>query len=206
LGDKEASRTHSVESVFTALTHYGLLLKQDKAVPSVVGILTGESLRTSWWNHPKSHLIFSVLSEMSDHPEVLVTKILHRKDTLVHSSLWPALLAVACSRDPWQVRGLSAPAADLLRRIDRGDPVRATGSAVKELELRLLAAAHEVHTDSGRHEMVLESWQAWSARVKCKAFAPCARARETLEQAATNLGAPLTALPWRIRGERKEAR
>jgi|SRR5882672_4969600 len=206
MGGKEASRTQSVESVFTALTHYGLLLKQDKAVPSVVGILTGESLRTSWWNHPKSHLIFSVLSELSDHPEVLVTKILYRKDTLVHSSLWPALLAVACARDPWQLRGLSASAADLLGRVDRGDAVRATGAAVKELEIRLLAAAHEVHTDSGRHETVLESWQVWSARVKCKVFAPAARATEILEQAAANLGAPLTALPWRIRGERKEAR
>jgi hypothetical protein len=200
MGDEETSRTRSVESVFTALTHYGLLLKQDKTLPSVVGILTGDSLHTSWWNHPKSHLIFSVLSELSEHPEVLITKILHRKDTLVHSSLWPALLAVACSRESWQMRGLSASAADLLQRIDRGEsPVRATGPAVKELEIRLLATAHEVHTDSGRHEMVLESWQAWSARVKCKAFAPSARAREILEQAAANLGTSPTALPWRAR-------
>ena len=198
MGDHDTSPTESVNSVLTALLRHGLLLKQDKAVPSVVGILTGESLRTSWWNHPKSHLIFSVLSELSDHPEVLFTKVLYRKDTLVHSSLWPALLTVACSRESWQVGGLSASAADLLHRVDRDQPlVRATGSAVKELEIRLLVAAHEVHTESGRHEMALESWQAWSARVQCKPLASNTLARETLERAATNLGAALTAFPWR---------
>ena len=80
--------------VLAALGDQGLLLKQDKLVPSVVGILTGESLRTSWWSHPKARLIFSVLSELADHPDVLFTKLLWQKDTLVHRSLWPALLAV----------------------------------------------------------------------------------------------------------------
>src|ERR1700686_1077364 len=106
------------EQVLAALTSHGLLLKQDKAIPSVVGILTGESLSTSWWSHPKGRLIFAVLSELGDHPDVLFTKLLHRKDTLVHRSLWPALLTVARSREPWQLRGLSAPATSLLEHID----------------------------------------------------------------------------------------
>ena len=200
MADPQLTRGHFVESVFAALTRYGLLLKQDKTVPSVVGILTGESLRTSWWSHPKSHLIFSVLSELSDHPQVLFTKILYRKDTLVHASLWPALLAVATARDPWQLRGLSAAAVEILGRVNRGEsPVRATGAAVKELESRLLCTAHEVHTDLGRHEMVLESWQAWSARVNCGALTSIASAREILEQASANLGASVAALPWRGR-------
>jgi hypothetical protein len=200
MGAAEMTREESAESVFTALIRYGLLLKQDKTVPSVVGILTGESLRTSWWGHPKSHLIFAVLSELRDHPKVLFTKILHRKDTLVHASLWPALLAVATARDPWQVRGLSADAVEILGRIDRGEsPVRATGSAVKELENRLLCTAREVHTDSGRHEMALESWRAWSARVNCGAMTSIGSAREILEEASANLGASVAALPWRGR-------
>jgi hypothetical protein len=187
----------SAEPVLAALAHYGLLLKQDKAVPSVVGILTGESLRTSWWSHPKAHLIFAVLSELADHPDVLVTKLLYRKETLVHRSLWPALLAVAGSREPWQVRGLSGSARSLLQRIDRGDgPVRATGVAVKELEARLLARTHEIHTESGRHEMALEPWHAWSMRVGCGAIQSVPHGQKVLEQATTKLGAPLKALPW----------
>lgn len=188
----------SAEDVLEALAHYSLILKQDKVLPSVVGILTGESLRTSWWSHPKAHLIFAVTSELADHPDILFTKLLYRKDTLAHRSLWPAFLAVACSREPWQMRGLSGSAKSLLHRIDRADgPVRATGGVVKELELRLLARAHEVHTESGRHEMALESWGMWSMRVGCDAIQSISHAREVIEQAATRLGAPLKALPWR---------
>ena len=197
---ENASREKVIESVFAALTRYGLLLKQDKSIPSVVGIVTGESLRTSWWSHPKAHLIFFVLSKLADDPRVLITKLLDRKDTFVHSSLWPALLAVGSAREAWQTQGLSASAADLLKRIERSDSgVRTTGPVAKELQNRLLATAHEVHTDSGRHEMVLESWAAWSNRASCKALVCSADGRQILEQAAKSLGAQRKVLPWRPR-------
>jgi hypothetical protein len=190
----------SAGSVFAALEDYGLLLKQDKVVPSVVGIITGESLRMSWWSHPKSHFIFSVLTELSEHSQVLLTKLLAGKDTFVHSRLWPALLAVGSARDEWQLRGLSAAAADLLERVDRSaSAVRATGAACKEIQVRLLAPAHEVHTKDGRHEMMLESWSAWCGRMSCTALGSGEKARKMLEQAATQLGAPLRGLPWRTR-------
>jgi hypothetical protein len=189
----------ATQRVLDALARHGLLLKQDKAVPSVVGIITRESLRTSWWSHPQAHLIFSVLSELADHPDVLSTKLLFRKDTLIHRSLWPSLLAMAGAREPWQLEQLSRSANSLLRRIDLADsPVRATGATVKELEMRLLARVYEIHTESGRHALVLESWQAWSRRVGCGAAASIPHARHVLEQAATAIGAPLKALAWRV--------
>jgi hypothetical protein len=167
----------------------------------VVGILTGESLRISWWSHPKAHLIFAVLSELADHPDVLFTKLLNRKDTLVYRSLWPAVLAVASARDQWQLQGLSVEAKRLLERLDRGgSPVRAVGAPVKELETHLLVTTREIHTASGRHEMALESWHAWSRRVDCSAIQSVPRARRALEEAAVTLGAPLKALPWLARG------
>ena len=190
-----------VRRVLAALEERGLLLKQDKKIPSVVGILTGESLSTSWWSHPKGRLIFRVLTDLADHPDVLFTKLLHRKDTLVHRSLWPAVLAVGSAREPWQLRGLSGDAKRLLARVDRGDgSVRAVGAPVKELETRLLATTQEVHTASGRHEMALESWQSWSRRVSCRAARSLPRARKALEEAASALRAPLRALPWNRRG------
>ena len=67
-----------------ALVQNGLLLKQDKSLPSVVGIFTGETVSGSWWSHPRAHEIFAVLNELTDHSDVLVTKLLYRKDTLVH--------------------------------------------------------------------------------------------------------------------------
>jgi hypothetical protein len=187
-------------SVFAALKDYGLLLKQDKILPSAVTIITGESLHASWWSHPKSHLIFKVLSELSEHSEVLVTKLLARKDTFVHSALWPALLAVGSARAEWQLRGLSAAATDLLERVDRSaSAVRAVGAACKEIQVRLLAPAHEIHTEDGRHEMMVEPWNAWSSRMSCTALTSGDAGRLVLEQAAAKLGAPLHYLPWRTR-------
>jgi hypothetical protein len=190
-----------VSLVLKALAGDGLLLKQDKKLPNVVEILTGESLRTSWWSHPKARLIFAVLSELADHSDVLFTKLIHRKDTLVHRSLWPAVLAVGRARDRWQLRGLSGEAKRLLEHLDGGgSPVRAVGPPVKELETRLLVTTREIHTASGRHEMALERWHAWSRRVGCSATRSVPRAKETLEDAAVALGAPLEALPWKGRG------
>ncbi len=63
----------TMKSVLAALKRGGLLLKQDKRLPSVVGVLTGESLSTSWWSHPDAHRIFAVLEKLADHPDVLFT-------------------------------------------------------------------------------------------------------------------------------------
>lgn len=195
------------DSVLAVLIANGLLLVQDKALPNVVGILTGESLRTSWWGHPKGQLIFSVLSELTNHPDVLFTKLLHRKDTLVHRSLWPAVLAVGSARDQWQMKGLPVDAKRLLERLRKGGgPVRGVGAPVKELERRLLVTTQEIHTESGRHEMVLESWQAWSRRADCTAIQSVPRARKALEDAAVRLGASLRSLPWPTRGAEQPGR
>lgn len=186
-----------VNRVLAALADNGLLLKQDKALPNVVSMLTGESLSTSWWSHPEAHLIFAVLSELAEHPDVLVTKLLYRKDTLVHKSLWPALLALGKAREQWQMQGLSADAKSLLERLDKGEGViRAVGASVKELEARLLVTTQEIHTESGRHEIAVESWRSWSRRIKCIAIRSVPRARKLLEEEAVKLGAPLKSLPW----------
>ena len=191
---------NAADLVLAALVENQLLLTQDKVVPNVVSILTGESLRTSWWSHPKGRLIFAVLSQLADHSDVLFAKLLYGKDTLIHRPLWPAVLAVGRAREPWQTQGLSAGAKRLLERLDRGEsPVRASGAPVRELEVRLLATSREIHTEAGRHEMALESWQAWSARVRCRPAASVPLARKALEDAATKLGAPLKALPWPAR-------
>jgi len=189
-----------LDRVLGALSNTGLLLIQDKELPSVVGTVTGESLSTSWWGHPQGRLIFAVLSELADHPDVQLTKLLYRKDTFVHRSLWSALLAVGRARAPWQVQKLSAGAKRLLQRLGSGESqVRAVGAPVKELEARLLATAREIHTEAGRHEMVLESWRAWSRRVGCTALQSVPRARKALEDAAVAGGAPLKALPWPVK-------
>ena len=187
--------------VLSSLNRHGLLLKQDKRLPNVVTLVTGETLETSWWSHPKGNLIFRVLDELSDHPDVLFTKLLAGKDTLVHRSLWPEFLAVASSGESWQRRELSAGALRLLGKIRRARrPVLSSGPTVKELTSRLLVNSVQVHTESGQHQTALESWTRWSRRIGVASRGSAIEARSALEAACAAIGAPLRALPWR-RGE-----
>ena len=172
-----------------ALEKYGLLLLQDKVLPSVVGIITGERVAGSWWSHPEAQEIFHRLDELEATGDVVPTKLIGGKVTLVHRRLWPALAAVGNAREEWQMGGLSAAAGRLLARVDKEKSVPATGPASKELQERLLVDAHEAHTPSGRHVTMLKPWP--------RARLTPAQGRRQLEEAAAAFGANATALPWR---------
>ena len=184
-----------MDEVDRSLRRYGLLLQQHKTLPNVVTIITGESLTTSWWSHPKAHQIFARLEQLADDDDVLESRLLFERVTFLHRRLWPAFLAIALSNEPWQRRGLSAEARKLLARV----PVRAKGDAVRELQARLLVAANEVHTESGRHEIEIETWDAWAQRHGAAPMESIDAARDEIERAVVSLGAPLSSLPWRKR-------
>ena len=75
---------------------HGVVLASAKgAVPTLTHAIAGEAIRGSWWGHPQGKRIFGVLQAVSQHPEVLVCRLVDDKITLVHSRLWPALLAAA---------------------------------------------------------------------------------------------------------------
>jgi hypothetical protein len=168
-----------------ALARYGLLLLQDKKLPSAVGIITGEVVSGSWWSHPRAHEIFREIEKLDN---VVTAKLIAGKVTFVHRRLVPALAAVGRAREQWQMRALPAAARKILARVDREGSVRASGAAAKELQLRLLVNAHEEHTESGRHETMLESWP--SSKLTAE------EGRRQLEEAAAALGATATSLPW----------
>jgi len=142
-------------------------------------------VKGSWWSHPRAHEIFRKLEELDD---AIPTKLIAGKVTFVHPRLLPALAAVGRSREQWQMQGLSPAARRLLSRVDGEGSVRASGPASKELQERLLVNAREVHTESGRHETILEPWQ----QSKLTAL----EGRRRLEKAATAIGAELHDLPW----------
>ena len=132
---------------------------------SLVGEIAGE-LRGSWWGHPQGGLIFSIATALEDSPEVLGAKLVRGKVTFVHRTLWPQLLRVVL--DPlWQKDArskLPAPARQLLAEVDREGTLRLEGRAPARLELekRGLVLAASEHTDSGRHAIVLRSWEEWA--------------------------------------------
>lgn len=185
----------STRRVLARVQELGLLLEQDRELPSVVALVTGDAPRTSWWSHPRGRLVFAVLSLLAEHEDVLFTKLLAGKVTLVHRRLWPDLLAVAGQRAGWQTRGLSAAARRLLAGTDEGAR-EASGKAVKELEERLLVHTEQVHTGSGRHALQVEGWEDWARKRRVRAARSLPHAHRTLEEAARALGAERAALPW----------
>lgn len=187
----------ATSNILDELSNTGLLLVQDKRLLNVVTLLTGEGISKSWWSHPKGRLIFAVMSDLSEHSDVLFSKLINGKVTLVHRKLWPAFLTAALANEPWQTRGLSSRGQQLLASLNESkESIKSSGPAVKELEVRLLAHARQVHTESGRHELLLEPWTVWSHRTRVKRLRSLSMAKEKLEQAAQAIGAPHSALPW----------
>lgn len=186
----------SAKAVLAALKTHGLLPVQDKTLPNLVTIVTGDRPKGSWWSHPKGRAVFAALTALGDHRDVLFAKLIGGKVTLVHRRLWPDLLAAGAADAPWQKKALTAAARRLLSRIVASAvPLPCSGKQVKELEQRLLVHARESHSDSGKHVLVAESWAAWAKRSRIKPR-PLDRALARLEKAAAGLGADASALPW----------
>lgn len=76
---------------------HGLVMQSARVpgVPSLVDFIVGESVRGSWWGHPKGGLVFRVLGEVYESPDVLAMRLVRGKLTLVHRRLWPALVRLA---------------------------------------------------------------------------------------------------------------
>jgi hypothetical protein len=182
--------------VLKALEKHGILLNQDKTLPSVVTLIAGEALTTSWWSHPQGDVIFRCLSELADHPDVLFTKLVAGKVTLVHRRLWPELLAVALAREPWQFQGLVREARELWEEVTRLGSMLASGKHAGELEKRLLVHGDQVHTEAGRHQTQLEAWPKWAERVVFRTDLAAQEGKARLEAVLLSLGGAGGELPW----------
>jgi hypothetical protein len=139
------------------------------ACPSLVAEIIGEDIRGSWWGHAKGGVVYGILEALHDHPDVLATRLVQGKNTLVHRALWPTLLRLVTD-ESWRARAmkaLDATGRELVRRVERDG--RVAGGALTPTARRskdavatsLLVRVDQAHTPSGRHEVVLESWSAW---------------------------------------------
>ncbi len=182
------------QQIMEELQSSGLLLESDAILPSVAGLVAHEPIRGSWWGHPRGHDIFQATEQLAAHPDVIACKLISGKVTYVHKPLWPALFAVANSREAWQLRGISPSARALLAKVTREEILRtdrlrqsrsakskAPGEAARELEKRLLVYSEEIHTETGEHAKALETWEHWAKR------RGLARPRTTIEQAKKKL-------------------
>ncbi len=157
------------KQVLREIEKRGILLVTDPVLPSVTTIVAGEAVSGSWWSHARAHEIYAVLTSLEEEQGVLRAKLIGKKETFVHRSLWPELFAIAASREDWQMSGLSTRARALLEKVDRYGAVRldelgrgfdrkALSRAARELEERLLVHGDQIHTDKGAHAKLLEGW------------------------------------------------
>ena len=171
----KTGETSEFERVFAELLQYGLLLESDPMLPSVCSLITSGPQRGSWWSHPLAHTIFQVNGQLADHVDVLITKLISSKVTFIHRRLWSEVLAIGMAREAWQITGLSAGARRVLKLVDEQGTLRTDqlifsksfkpGEASRELEKRLLLHSDELHTESGAHAKLLETWPRWADRI-----------------------------------------
>ncbi len=75
---------------------WGIAVESARAsVPSFAQVIAGESLRGSWWAHPKGNEIFLLSRAIRRSPDVLVCRLVDGKITYIHRRLWPALVRLA---------------------------------------------------------------------------------------------------------------
>jgi hypothetical protein len=75
--------------------HGIVLVSANGPVPKLVEAIAGETVKGSWWSHPKAGRIFAALEAVTDSPDILVCRLVAGKLTLVHKRAWPALVRVA---------------------------------------------------------------------------------------------------------------
>lgn len=186
---------------FDAIERWGFLLLQDAKLPSLAALIAGEPVRGSWWGHSKGKVMFRAAGELDQHGDLLSLKLIDGKVTFMHRRYWPAIVAIGCAREDWQLAGLSSQARSLLAKVDNKEKcVRAVGEAARQLERALLVISEPVHTESGAHALNLMTWQ----RFARKRNLPLSRqspqkARAKLEKVIRTMNAEFGArarLPW----------
>jgi hypothetical protein len=203
------SREHN--KVFLQLEKLGLLLVSDSFFPNVYQMISGNGRKGSWWGDEHAHTIFAVNEMLEDHPDVLVMKLIDGKVTFVHRELWGRIYSIGIAREDWQLKDLSPAAKSLLKTLDSEGTLQTNklgktfgpkpGNTAKELELRLLVHAEQIHTESGAHSKVLKTWDTW-AKNKGSRVRPgsAATARLFLEQRVAQINndhpGANAILPW----------
>jgi hypothetical protein len=82
------------------IRQHGIVLESAKGpAPRLVEAIVGETIKGSWWSHPKGRNIYQVLQAVAHSPDVLVSCLGRGKITFVHRRLWPAIVKLAGQLD-----------------------------------------------------------------------------------------------------------
>lgn len=83
---------------------HGVVLASAKGTaPRLTEAIVGEPIAGTWWAHPRSRHIYSILGAVTASDQVLVCRLIGGKITLVHRRLWPLLVRLAKRFAPEQL-------------------------------------------------------------------------------------------------------
>jgi hypothetical protein len=74
----------------------GVVLQSARGpVENVAQFIAGEPIRGSWWGHPAGKEIYAILTAIDESPEIVSTRLVDGKVTLVHARVWPSVVRVS---------------------------------------------------------------------------------------------------------------
>jgi len=91
----ENARNRLAETMAWVEEHGVVLQSARGPVPSVAQFIAGEPIRGSWWGHPAGKEIYKILNALDDSPDIVTTRLVSSKVTLIHSRVWHAIVRVA---------------------------------------------------------------------------------------------------------------
>jgi hypothetical protein len=76
---------------------HGVVLEAARhvAVACLADAIAGETIRGSWWSHPRGREIFTLTRALRESPELLVCRLVDGKISFVHARCWPALIKLS---------------------------------------------------------------------------------------------------------------
>lgn len=74
----------------------GVVLQSARGpVANVAQFIAGEPIRGSWWGHSAGKEIYAILHILDDAPELVSTRLINTKVTLLHARVWPSIVRVS---------------------------------------------------------------------------------------------------------------
>ncbi len=64
-------------------------------VPNVAQFIAGEPISGSWWGHRAGKEIYAILEIVEDSDDVVRTRLIDHKVTLLHARVWPSIVRVS---------------------------------------------------------------------------------------------------------------
>lgn len=180
------------------------------SLPLITEAIAGRHIRGSWMADAEVHRIYAITHRLTSR-DVLAVPLVLGKETLIDSSLGPAIERIASdsNRRGEVLQRLTPLARQLLERVERtgrvrmdrwAPPTRRARPARLLLERHLLVASRDIHTERGYHTSIVTLWRASAIATR---FAVAAR-RLTFEKAQDAL--LLAALRSAVIAPEREAR